>query len=100
MRASGCPLSESSLGKEGGPQEQLLSCLCRCVAMMMKGLEPSNINDFYLTGRKVRTARTGQVVPGGQATAPRLWEIRRQAQLPKKSAQRYRHKGKVFCFAK
>ncbi|XP_036079520.1 BTB/POZ domain-containing protein 16 [Rousettus aegyptiacus] len=26
----------------------------RCVAMMMKGLEPRNIKDFYLTGRKYK----------------------------------------------
>ncbi|XP_023380030.1 BTB/POZ domain-containing protein 16 [Pteropus vampyrus] len=31
---------------------QFSSLFQRCVAMMIKGLEPSNINSFYLTGRK------------------------------------------------
>ncbi|ELK11273.1 BTB/POZ domain-containing protein 16 [Pteropus alecto] len=33
---------------------QFSSLFQRCVAMMMKGLEPSNINSFYLTGRKYK----------------------------------------------
>lgn len=52
---------------------------------MMKGLEPRNIKDFYLTGRKVRTSpdRAGST-RGGHARAPRLWAFTHQAQLPKK----------------
>lgn len=50
------PAPRKQPGGEGGPRGQFLSCPCRCVAMMMKGLEPRNIKDFYLTGRKVRTS--------------------------------------------
>lgn len=41
--------------------------------MMIDGLSPSNITNFYLAGCKVRRARTGQAAPRAPARAPRLW---------------------------
>lgn len=57
------------LGAAWEPGEQRF-CLCRCVAMMVDGLSPSNITNFYLAGCKVRRARTGQVAPGARRGRP------------------------------
>lgn len=52
--------------------------------MMMNGLMPSTIKDFYLAGCKVRITWTELITPGELREHLRLWDFTHQAQLQKK----------------
>lgn len=94
VRTSGLP---ASLEAAWGPRKQQF-CLCRCVTLMMTGLMPDNVSNFYLAGCKVRITWTGRVAPGGPGRAPKRWRFTAQAQL-QKTSPRHPLKGAntLFC---